>query len=174
MTLMQRTFRLARVTKPDGVYTAHVTLELRDRDEGVALSITGSIARGSRIVCAGQVYDSLREYILPALRDDERARVERFVELWRRWHLNDMRPGCAHQMAAGWGKEKVVVSEHGTATLRDTTTLTPEEHTDGVLGVPCPVCGERFGYRWHFEALPDEVLVELFHYACEEQGGVEQ
>lgn len=25
-----------------------------------------------------------------------------FLDVWKRWHLNDMHPGCEHQRAAGW------------------------------------------------------------------------
>lgn len=35
------------------------------------------------------------------------------VALWRRWHLNDMRAGCEHQRAEGWGQEEVEVIEYG-------------------------------------------------------------
>lgn len=30
--------------------------------------------------------------------------VTKFSEIWERWHLNDMRAGCKHQRAEGWGK----------------------------------------------------------------------
>ncbi len=30
-----------------------------------------------------------------------------FLEYWKLYHLNDMRPGCEHQTAAGWGKKEI-------------------------------------------------------------------
>ncbi len=27
------------------------------------------------------------------------------IDIWESWHLNDMRPGCEHQMAEKWGQE---------------------------------------------------------------------
>ncbi len=36
-------------------------------------------------------------------------RIERLRELWEQWHLNDMRAGCEHQRAAGWGSETVEI-----------------------------------------------------------------
>lgn len=32
-----------------------------------------------------------------------------FLEIWKRWHLNDMNPGCEHQRAEGWGKKKIIL-----------------------------------------------------------------
>ncbi len=35
--------------------------------------------------------------------------VDRFVEVWDKWHLNDMHAGCEHQRALGWGKDKITI-----------------------------------------------------------------
>ena len=34
----------------------------------------------------------------------------------------------------------------------------PEEHPDGLLCKPCPVCGYKYGSSWLHETLPDEVI----------------
>lgn len=34
--------------------------------------------------------------------------VQAIHEVWKTYHLNDMIPGCAHQRAENWGKEKIV------------------------------------------------------------------
>jgi hypothetical protein len=31
------------------------------------------------------------------------------LDVWKKWHLNDMQPGCEHQQDEGWGKEKIVI-----------------------------------------------------------------
>jgi hypothetical protein len=36
--------------------------------------------------------------------------------------------------------------------------LTQEEHPDGVLCKPCPVCGYKYGTAWRFEEVPAEVI----------------
>lgn len=61
----------------------------------------------------------------------------RLLDIWERWHLNDMRAGCSHQRAMGWN-----VDEH--------------------LGKPCPICGYKYGYCWIFEPVSDEVIGWLF------------
>ncbi len=40
--------------------------------------------------------------------------------------------------------------------------LRPEEHPDGILCKPCPVCGYKYGTAWKTEPLPQEVIDWLF------------
>ena len=40
--------------------------------------------------------------------------------------------------------------------------LHPEEHPDGILGKPCPVCGYQYGHAWQTEEVPQEVVDWLF------------
>lgn len=42
--------------------------------------------------------------------------------------------------------------------------MRPTEHPDGLLCVPCPTCGHRFGTGWLTEEVPDEVLRELLAF----------
>lgn len=44
----------------------------------------------------GQCVDRIASYFP----DDKKA--ARMVEIWKRWHLNDVRAECEHQRAAGW------------------------------------------------------------------------
>lgn len=153
-----------------------------------------------------------------------------FLDVWHRWHLNDMRPGCEHQRGAAWETGKKVVlyyfrtkphvyeaisefkkraraalqtgetvtptpEETRLANLSDKITLAtpdlpahlaadyepngpqydgdhynrpseektagwvhPEEHPEGLLCKPCPVCGYKYGSEWRKEALPASVL----------------
>lgn len=48
----------------------------------------------------GQCMDSIAA-LFPA-----NALVQEMVTVWRRWHLNDLRAGCEHQRALGWGHGK--------------------------------------------------------------------
>jgi len=57
-----------------------------------------------------------------------------FLDLWERWHLNDMKAGCEHQRKLGWKS----YDEH------------PSE--------PCPVCGYKYGSAWLREELPESVV----------------
>ena len=41
--------------------------------------------------------------------------------------------------------------------------LSPEEHPEGILGKPCPVCGYKYGTAWQTEEVPEEVLQSLYN-----------
>ena len=41
--------------------------------------------------------------------------------------------------------------------------LHPDEHPDGILGKPCPVCGYKYGHDWKTEEVPNEVIEWLFN-----------
>lgn len=38
-----------------------------------------------------------------------RAKLDKFMEIWDKWHLNDMRSGCEHQRAENWGKKTLII-----------------------------------------------------------------
>lgn len=35
-----------------------------------------------------------------------------FLDVWKQWHLNDMKPGCKHQRELGWGKKEIEIVEY--------------------------------------------------------------
>lgn len=82
--------------------TVDVTLE------NGRLSISGQIWSGAPggEYEGGQCQDSIREYAqrgaIEYAAGWDRARLDRLLEVWDRWHLNDMKPECEHQRAAGW------------------------------------------------------------------------
>lgn len=41
--------------------------------------------------------------------------------------------------------------------------LSPEEHPDGILEKPCPVCGYKYGTSWLKEDVPEDVLQFLYN-----------
>ena len=124
------------------------------------LSITGvegpkknGDCRGS----CGQCVDAAREI------DQE------FANMWDRWHLNDMRPGCEHQRAEQWDKRPIdptkplnSYGKHFDRQLLDSWNMLawvdPTEHPDGLLTKPCPTCGYKYGTGWLLEKVPEKVL----------------
>lgn len=48
-----------------------------------------------------------------------------FLDIWKQYHLNDLRPGCEHQEAAGWGKDEIelVTYRLTSITLRERNSL---------------------------------------------------
>lgn len=67
------------------------------------LSICGVIGPLSNGDCrggAGQCVDSIRSGQPNS--DWTREMLDRFCDIWDRWHLNDMNPCCEHQRGLGW------------------------------------------------------------------------
>lgn len=199
--------------------------------EGKCLSISGVIGPTSNGNCrgsCGQCVDEIRGGKPEGLWTDEM--LEKFCDVWDRWHLNDMRPYCQHQKALGWDKlesKKVTIYHYsltheyymkqcelknrtnnklgadGHATLTEEERelwnlpiektsgdplddsryepkkkqewnsgateektlgwLRPDEHPDGILTKPCPVCGYKYGTAWKTEQVPEDVLQFLYN-----------
>lgn len=147
---------------------ADVTVEI-DWD-GKRLSLMGTAKRrGARdIDQGGQMQDTIRDMDLSELLIPGSER-DRLVETWERWHLNDMRPGCEHQRAEGWGDRPIdpdkptrAYGRHFEGQSHDSWNLLgwvrPDEHPDGLLTRPCPTCGYRYGTAWLHEDVPADVL----------------
>jgi hypothetical protein len=96
---------------------------------------------GTSSIMSGQINEYLesldpRDYRLCPDWTEEMYR--RLLDIWERWHLNDMRAGCSHQRAMDWNRD---------------------EHLDK----PCPICGYKYGCGWIFEPVPDKVIEWLFN-----------
>ena len=68
-----------------------------------------------------------------------------FLDVWKRWHMNDVRSACKHQRALGWKYD----------THRDPD---PEAPGYPYAGLSCPECGYRIGSAWLHEDVPADVL----------------
>jgi hypothetical protein len=111
-----------KVVRP-GTVGGHDLFCKAELREGGALSFTGVVGPTKGGNCwgsAGQVIIGFKEY-------DHRGHmtlgdvdvnaaggwtaelVKQFFDAWDRWHMNDMRAGCEHQRAEGWGKEMLEV-----------------------------------------------------------------
>jgi len=109
-----------------------VEVEISDRNGYPELTIVGAVwnSTHTEIISGGQNDGEILSYFLKS------AKVQRIVEVWNRWHLNNMHAECEHQRALGW------------------TWLThPSE--------PCPECGYRLGSTWLREDLPAEIIAEV-------------
>lgn len=177
-----------RIVRPASVITWHSEANPRAVDDvfariqwsGSRLSVTGVEGPkpyGDAWGGCGQIVMHARDHVggwLPA-GDFTEAQMHRFIELWDRWHLNDMRAGCEHQRAEKWDERPIDPSKplnsygkHFEGQSRDSWNMLswvrPTEHPDGLLYVPCPTCGHRFGTGWLTEEVPDEVLLELLAF----------
>lgn len=127
-------------------------LWLRPVKNPEALSISGTIYHGKRWIKGGQIDDTLRK----ALKADAFTRLlipkqtlEKLLEIWDEWHLNDLRAYCIHQ--------KPIIER----LRKENPELLRVSHYRELIKVPelarCPECGYRYGTAWLYEPLPEEV-----------------
>lgn len=139
---------------------------------GGRLSITGVVgprANGDAWGSCGQIVETLaRKDFKPAPGGFWMLHVKHLRETWARWHLNDMRAGCAHQRAAGWEDVRIKPEELPESRAnRDERGILAlwvyrKEHPAGLLCEPCPTCGYQYGSKWLREEVPEGVLRFLY------------
>lgn len=135
VSIMQKVLTFSRPAE-DGVIKCKVTVEIRkDNELRECLSIVGY---SHSLHFFGQIYEELYEAkLIPVL----------LYRYWKRWHLNDMRPGTPAQMeivrsfikenpGADYEQQCMQLSEHGLL-VHD---------------------GYRYGTKWLHEKLPQEVI----------------
>lgn len=166
---MNRTINL-----PEG--RGRIRINITKKDGTDCLSITGDLYEPRRphtarwLISSGQIDETL------ACTFPDKPKITRLVELWGRWHLNDMRAGCAHQRALGWDKEPIDPSKPTTAYGRfGQNTIASwnlkgwlPASLGGHLGRACPECGYCYGTAWLKEELPPEVVTELMNIQLED------
>lgn len=117
-----------------------IRVEIKFENERLSIMAVGYTRDGGRWrdTFGGQSYDELLEYF---------PKSARLVEIWRRWHLNDLRAGDEVQEAYlrvhGRGKDY----EETCAILERAGLLTHN--------------GYRYGTAWKFEAVPSDIIKEL-------------
>lgn len=88
------------------------------------------------------------------------------VDIWDRWHLNDMKAGCEHQRAEKWND--ILLDETKPKTQDNMATWTyKKDHPKGLLREPCPICGYKYGTAWLKEELPEDIEDKL-NEICDE------
>ncbi len=147
-----------------------VFVKVEFTDDG-RLSMTGVVgprANGDSWGSCGQIHDELLKL---EWRPDgwTAGMVSRLYDIWKLWHLNDMRAGCEHQRAAGWDKRPIdpkkptsTYGRHFDGQKQDSWNLLGwvrrDEHPKGLMCEPCPECGYKYGSAWLKEEVPFAVL----------------
>jgi len=130
-----------------GEKKCRVTIEvnLNQKEKGTCLSICGNIwnPRETDIYCGGQCYDTLKE-LFP-----HNQKMKRIIEVWERYHLNDMKAGTPAQ-------EKLV--EEYTKDNGFDYTAVCEYLKQNDLYIDN---GYRYGSSWLFEEIPAEIIAEI-------------
>lgn len=86
---------------------ASVFCRIEFRDGRLSIhGVVGPLPSGNSLGGAGQILNtvSMVERLADGWTTEKR---DKFVEVWRNWHRNDMRAGCEHQRADGWGTESI-------------------------------------------------------------------
>lgn len=93
---------------------AHIHCRIEfDKDNNLSIAgVIGALPSGNAIGSAGQCQDSIEEYnkknkIVYAT-DWDKKKVQKLIDVWGRWHLNDMKPNCAHQVGKDWDTSKQI------------------------------------------------------------------
>lgn len=167
---MKKTLQLGKV---DAYGTGRKinAVDIEIRLESDRLSITGDIWNmpHTDIVSGGQNHEEIA-----ALFPNNR-KVQRIIEVWKRWHLNDMRAGCEHQRAEEWDKRPIrsdlPLDSYGihydgqtSPSWNMLTWVHADEYPGGLLGEPCPECGYKYGTAWLKEELPAEIVEEVMSW----------
>ena len=100
---------------------ARVFCKIEFKDGRLSIhGVVGPLRSGNALGSCGQIIDHVAN--IERLADGwTPAKLGKFIEVWHRWHLNDMRAGCEHQRDDGWGKESI-------------TLITPQFHTWRLVG----------------------------------------
>jgi len=155
----------------------YVTCECKSEEKGPALSFVGNVPnrQKSDVEACGQVYADILDIIETKFIYDigwNKAKVERLVAIWKRWHMNDFRAGCEHQRAERWHERPIDVNRpidtygfHFKGQRHPSWNMlvwvTRNEHPEGLLLRPCPTCGYEYGSEWLYEPIPAEILAEI-------------
>jgi hypothetical protein len=157
-------------------------------------SVSGDLKRpgASDVDMGGQINGTLREaldaHAIEFTGKWTAAKLREVLDLWDEWHLNDMTAGCQHQregvaasdddtfVGVPWDARPIDVSKptntYGThyegqrqASWNMLAWVRRDEHPQGLLSFPCPVCGYKYGTAWLTREIPADVrqqLAEIF------------
>ena len=146
--------------------------ELKETEKGATFSAIGNVwnPRETHCYSCGQNLDTIAIYF------GGNKKVQRIVEIWQRWHMNDMKAGCTHQRAERWDERPIDPTKPTNAYIsltRDGESrpyysgwnmlawAKRSEHPQGLLGEPCEVCGYRYGTAWLHDEIPAEIIAEI-------------
>lgn len=155
---MHKTIKLGKVayTSTRRMNWVEVEVELAD----TRLSISGGIwnARGTDYAVVGQCIAEI-DGVADQMTAEDRALWRRIRQVWKRWHLNDMRAGSPRQEE--WLRDHPVsytyLQSHYDAAVAALTKAGLYPDTEYLRnGEPY-----RYGSAWLFEPVPAEILREV-------------
>lgn len=115
-------------------------IEIKDGKLSIS-GVEGPMANGDCRGSCGQIDMHLREdqaNIKPAPGWNAEM-LARFFNVWQKWHLNDMRPNCAHQVGPDWTSKDVTIYHYNL-----TREALSAKNAAEKCAVDAPVKGETF------------------------------
>ncbi len=107
---MQKTVRLGTELINGMQQSVYCKITLEKKDKGQCLSISGVVGPKSNGDCygsCGQIIQSASDLSTFAPGWDK-EKVGKFVQIWDRWHLNDMHAACQHQTGPEWDTSRPI------------------------------------------------------------------
>jgi len=130
---MQKVVRLGTAKTYAGrAYSVFATVKMTDGKLSIC-GVEGPTRDGNCIGGCGQIVMHLKPEDLNPAPGWDRAKIGQFLQVWDRWHLNDMKAECEHQRARG-----------------ETWTTHPLAE--------CPDCRYILGSAWLREEVPTDVI----------------
>jgi len=151
---MKKTIEIGKIKREGRNYRCILTIKIRNEEnDKPTLSITGEITRYKRVICCGQIDNEIEQYYNDGSLNlfIKAEQLEKLLQIWRRWHLNDLRPYCEHQ----WKLIPYYENELG-------KTFFDANNYGHIIKLPdfkwCSRCGYTYGTKWLYEPLPKEVI----------------
>jgi hypothetical protein len=122
-------------------YPVFCQIELQQQEGKKILYIHGVVGPKNSGNCygsCGQILDEFEDAEKVFNKGWNQVKLDKFIELWRKWHLNDLHAECIHQEARG-------------------------ENWDNAPSAVCPQCGWKLGHGWDYREVPKDVITWLFN-----------
>ena len=144
--------RLGTKAKRNGrAYSVYCEINYKDGNLSIA-GVEGPLPNGNAIGCCGQLHRELKDFNAFA-NGWNQGKVNRFVSVWRKWHLNDMIAGSPAQMEYLESRRATNALEHAVICEElEANDLQPDMHYfhDGKP--------YRYGTAWLKKEVPDDVI----------------
>lgn len=119
---------------------AYCKITIKDTDKGPTLSICGVVGPtpSGNAYSSGQCVDVIREGTPTKMWD--KSMLSKLCDIWERWHLNDMREHCEHQVGEEWNANRQVTLykyKMGAVLAKQSETL--KERVKRDIGAGCNV-----------------------------------
>jgi hypothetical protein len=136
-----------------------IDIKLSGRKFGKVLTISASIGNhmSTDIIQGGQMYDTLQE-LFP-----NNKRIQRLVEIWKEYHLNDMNAGTPKQTEALKGLQHNAQNYRATCKYLESINLLFDTDIKNLkLNSTKDLSeGYEYGTGWVFKDIPQNIINEI-------------